>query len=98
MKRQALHAASLRLQHPVTGRAIQLIGEFCFAKATFAACCFWLFTHYSARLADVLYSCFVEVLLAELGTQQPVHWLHENVVLMNVVMLQPLCRQTCPKH
>ena len=27
MKRQALHAASLRLQHPVTGKAFQLIGE-----------------------------------------------------------------------
>ena len=38
MKRQALHAASLKLQHPVTGKAFQLIGQFCFASSSFAAC------------------------------------------------------------
>ena len=27
INRQALHAASLRLQHPITGQAFQLLGE-----------------------------------------------------------------------
>lgn len=69
MKRQALHAASLRLKHPVTGRAFQLIGEFCIAKATVFLAVFTLLC-YIRRICCMLYAGLTQVLLGELSSQQ----------------------------